>query len=229
MFHKFFFLSQWLSVSSPVKDVIVDAGGKARDTAASPPRLFSPPAARETRPWGGGAQILTLKRSHTAATSHVAAVPYVYQLFYINLRVCGISTQEDRTLVGDYQLSEGGWRTRGVGGEGRVGVHSAQASGASSRVVKPSGDCSSLWWCLASYNLQNAHPFAEVWWMGGGGGGVQWQGRGMADYSDTYRKGGSGVSWVKKRKAQRWGHVLVISTGYILKRSYCAFWVSIWC
>lgn len=218
---------------SPVKDVIVDAGGKARDTAASPPRLFSPPSARETRPWGGGAQILTLKRSHTAATSHVASFPYVCQLFfwYINLRVCGISTQEDRTLVGDYQLSEGGWRTRGKGG--RVGVYSALASGASSRVVRPSGDCSSLWWCLASYNLQNAHPFAEVWWMGGGGGGVEWKGRGMADYSDTYRKGGSGVSWVnKKKKAQHWGHVLVISTGSLyLKEVIMCFlgsYVVIW-
>ena len=87
-------------------------------------------------------------------------------------------------------------------GSGRVGVYSALASGASSRVVRPSGDCSSLWWCLASYNLQNAHPFAEVWWMGGGGGGVEWKGRGMADYSDTYRKGGSGVSWVNTKKAQ---------------------------
>lgn len=82
-------------------------------------------------------------------------------------------------------------------------MYSTLASGASSRVVRPSGDCSSLSWCLASYNLQNAHPFAEVWWMGGGGGGVEWKGRGMADYSDTYRKGGSGVSWVnKKKKAQ---------------------------
>lgn len=116
---------------------------------------------------------------------------------------------------------------------GRVGVYSALASGASSRVVRPSGDCSSLWWCLASYNLQNAHPFAEVWWMGGGGGGVEWKGRGMVDYSDTYRKGGSGVSWVnKKKKAQHWGHVLVISTGSLyLKEVIMCFlgsYVVIW-
>lgn len=186
-----------------------------------PEKLVREAAVLRYWPWREATQLphRMLPRSHMCVN---------FFFWYINLRVCGISVQEDRTLVGDYQLSEGGWRTRGKGG--RVGVYSALASGASSRVVRPSGDCSSLWWCLASYNLQNAHPFAEVWWMGGGGGGVEWKGRGMVDYSDTYRKGGSGVSWVnKKKKLSTEVMSLLFLLGLcILKRSSCAFWVPMW-
>lgn len=41
--------------------------------------------------------------------------------------------------------------------------------------------------CLASHNLQNAHPFAEVWKMGGGEGV---KGGGDVRSSDPYRRGG---------------------------------------
>lgn len=175
-----------------VKDVNVDAGGKG-DTAASPPRLFLPPTAQETRPCGGAAQILTLKRSHTAATLHFAVYPTCFNFFDIKVRVCAVST----VLPGGQDLgrglsSEGGWRrTWGVHRPGFRGL---------SRFAGPSRDCYSLWWCLASYNLQNAHPFAEVWWMGGGGGGVEWKRRGMKDYSDTYRNGGLRCLMGKKKR-----------------------------
>lgn len=53
---------------------------------------------------------------------------------------------------------------------------------------------------VASYICtQNAHPFADVWWMGGGEG-VEWKGRGMADYSDTYRNGGLRYLIGRKKK-----------------------------
>lgn len=82
----------------------------------------------------------------------------------------------------------GGSAQREVGG-GRLGVYSTPAPealpGLSSRVAT----ASSVYWCLASYNLQNAHPFAEVSRMRGGGG-VEWKARGMISYSDTYRNGG---------------------------------------
>lgn len=43
---------------------------------------------------------------------------------------------------------------------------------------------------LAVHNLQNAHPFAEVWKMGGGGGV---EGGGDVRSSDIYRRGGFSV------------------------------------
>lgn len=97
---------------------------------------------------------------------------------HITVRVCGISTRvltpKRGQDLGRWGLSFRGRMRKGKGGED-LGCVRRAASGLS-RVVEPSGDCCSLWWCLASYNLQDAHPFAEVWWMGGGG--VQWKGVG---------------------------------------------------
>ena len=90
------------------------------------PRLFFPPTVRETRPWGGcGAQILTLKRSHTAVTLHFCRVAYVIQLFDTSVRICGIPSTVFRR--GQEDLGRGSAQREDAVG-GTRGVISAQPS-----------------------------------------------------------------------------------------------------
>lgn len=64
--------------------------------------------------------------------------------------------------------------------------------------------------CLASRNLQNAHPFAEVWRMGGGGGV---EGGGDVCSSATYRRGG--LETPPCAATHVWIYLMIRKFGYI--------------
>lgn len=126
-------------MSSSVKDVIVDAGGK-RDTAASPstPLLLPSDCPRNSSVRRLRSDIDLEEKPHSC---HIAfcRTPYLFQLSDINVRVCGIPT----VLTGGQDLGRGS-RLSSEGGCGKTwGVLRPGYTG-SSRVVKPSGDCSCL-------------------------------------------------------------------------------------
>lgn len=148
-------------MSSSVKDVIVDAGGK-QDTQPHP--LHASVSAERNSSVRRRCSDTDLEdKLHSR---HIAFLPCTLctSTFLCQCpRIQHFSFLEDRTLVGGLSPTRGVGKPRGVLSPGSRYLW---------KVVQPSGDCSSLQWCLAWYNLQNAHPFAEVWWMGGGEGGV---------------------------------------------------------
>lgn len=129
-----------------------------------------------------GPPALTLKRSRAATTLHFcrALCCQVIQTFSCQRPCMRHFLRGGRT--GHWQRSQHGAREGGRMDPAYSVLR--PGGGGFSRAVKTSGDRSCLQWCLASYNLQKAHPFAEVCRSSPRGEG------GEADYSDTYRNGG---------------------------------------
>lgn len=170
-------------MSSLVKDVIVDAGGK-QDTAASPPRLFflsDCPRNSSVR-----RRLSDTDLEEKAHRCHIALfrVTHEFQLLVIILRVCGISTVFP-------------WRIRPWRGsaqrEGRMGeTWGCSPSGLQTLVP----GCQAEWRLVLSavvYSLiqpSKRTPFRGGLVDGRRRSAVSGRGGQIVDYSDTYRDGG---------------------------------------